>query len=247
MKQWKVGELAKRTGLTVRTLHHYDAVGLLSPAGRTRAGYRLYTEAEVQRLQQIVSMRELGLSLEEIGDTLDAGETSPLEVVERHLRLLDERIEAQRRLRARLQRVLAAIRSAGTVSAEELLQTIEEITMFEKYYTPEQLAQLERRREDVGPERIEQVQAEWPELIAQVRAEMERGTDPVDPRMQELARRWQGLVDEFTGGDPDIARSLGNLYREEGEQLQASHGSAVPDPALFDYIGRAMRSGAGPE
>lgn len=70
----KIGELAKRTGLTVRTLHHYDQVGLLTPANRSRAGYRLYDEKDLHRLQQIMSMRALGLSLQEIGEMLAAGD-----------------------------------------------------------------------------------------------------------------------------------------------------------------------------
>jgi MerR HTH family regulatory protein len=68
---WKVGELAGRTGLSVRALHHYEEIGLLVPSGRTRAGHRLYAEAEVLRLQQIVSLRALGFSLAEIRGCLD--------------------------------------------------------------------------------------------------------------------------------------------------------------------------------
>ena len=66
----KVGELARRTGLTVRTLHHYDAIGLLRPSGRTDSahgsGHRLYTAADVARLQQILSLKHLGFGLEQI-------------------------------------------------------------------------------------------------------------------------------------------------------------------------------------
>src|SRR6188474_2407863 len=85
---WKVGELAARTGLTVRTLHHYDAIGLLSPSGRTGSahgsGHRLYTAADVARLQQILSLRALGFGLEQIGECLSRGDYDPREVVRRH-------------------------------------------------------------------------------------------------------------------------------------------------------------------
>ena len=66
----RVGELAKRTGLTVRTLHHYESIGLLTPSGRTEAGYRLYAAADVARLGQIVGLRQLGLALDEIRECL---------------------------------------------------------------------------------------------------------------------------------------------------------------------------------
>jgi MerR family transcriptional regulator, thiopeptide resistance regulator len=85
MRHWKVGELARRTGITVRTLHHYDEIGLLTPSEHSSAGYRLYGEREVVRLQQILSLRQLGLSLEEIRACLARPEFTPLHVVELHL------------------------------------------------------------------------------------------------------------------------------------------------------------------
>ena len=75
----KVGELAKRTGLTIRTLHHYDEIGLLKPSGHTESGHRLYTADDIARLQQVISLRQLGFSLEEVRDCLDRPDFSPLE------------------------------------------------------------------------------------------------------------------------------------------------------------------------
>src|SRR5439155_25862360 len=94
----KVGELARRTGLTIRTLHHYDAIGLLRPSLHTEAGHRLYTAGDVARLQQVLSLRQLGFSLEEIRDCLDQNDFSPLEVIRLHVARLPEQIELQRRL-----------------------------------------------------------------------------------------------------------------------------------------------------
>ncbi len=76
----KVGELAKRTGLTVRTLHHYDEIGLLKPSLKTESGHRLYTAVDVARLQQVLSLRQLGFSLEQVRDCLDRPGFSPREV-----------------------------------------------------------------------------------------------------------------------------------------------------------------------
>ena len=72
--------------------------------------------------------------------------------------------------------------------------------MYEKYYTPEQLQQLEQCRLALGEEGMRAAETEWPELIARVRAEMEKGTDPADETVQALARRWRELVEAFTGG-----------------------------------------------
>src|SRR6476659_3673791 len=97
----KVGELARRTGLTIRTLHHYDAIGLLRPSLYTESGHRLYTAGDVARLQQVLSLRQLGFSLEQARDCLDRPGFSPLEVIRLQLAHLQEQIELQRNLCAR--------------------------------------------------------------------------------------------------------------------------------------------------
>lgn len=234
---WKVGELAKRTGISVRTLHYYDEIGLLSPSHHTAAGYRLYTAGDVARLQQILSLRNLGFSLEQARDYLLRPGVSPLGVVQLHLARVSEEIEAQKRLRHRLEALAHHLSAAEPVSVEELFQTIEEITMFEKYYTTEQLETLKQRGEQIGAERIRQVEGEWRELIDQVQAEMDKGTDPASETVQALARRWRGLLEEFTGGDPGIEQSLGNLWKQEPDAGQR-HGFSF-DPALFEYVAKA--------
>lgn len=85
----KVGELAKRSGLTVRTLHHYDEIGLLKPSGRSDGGYRLYDRADVERLHAIQALRSLGLALDDIGNLLSGDGASLPTIVERQLRALD--------------------------------------------------------------------------------------------------------------------------------------------------------------
>src|SRR3954452_18682683 len=94
----KVGELARRTGLTIRTLHHYDEIGLLKPSLHTESGHRLYTAGDVARLQQVLSLRQLGFSLEEVRACLDRPGFSPLEVLRLHVVRLREQIELQQKL-----------------------------------------------------------------------------------------------------------------------------------------------------
>ncbi len=234
---WKVGELARRTGLSVRTLHWYDEIGLLTPSCHSDARHRLYTAADVARLQQIVSLRQLGFTLEEVRVCLDGVDFSPVGLIETHLARLREQMEGQRRLCERLESIAARLRVAETVSAEELLQTIEEMTMFDKYYTPEQQQWLKERRNQVGDERIRQVEAEWPQLMAQVRAEMDKGSDPASAAVQALARRWMALVHEFTGGNPGIEKSLQSMYQQE--QTVAGMDVAAMRP-MMAYIDKAL-------
>lgn len=245
MQTWKVGALARQTGLTVRTLHHYDEIGLLVPSQRTASsghqpGHRLYTADDLARLVQILSLRQLGLSLEEIRESLARPDSSLQRVIGLHVAHLRERIELQRKLCRRLETVAERLRSAETVSVEEFLETLEAMTMFEKYFIDEQTEKIEERGRQLGQDKIRAVEAEWPRLIAEVRAEMEKGTDPASETVQRLARRWVELVREFTGGDPGIAASLSTMYRQEPE-VQSRTGL---DPRLFEYIGLA-RAAAG--
>jgi MerR family transcriptional regulator, thiopeptide resistance regulator len=239
----KVGELAKQTGISVRTLHYYDEIELLSPSGRTDADYRLYAEADIVRLQQIMSLRQLGFSLVEIRECLQKPDFSLHHTIQLHIARLREQIELSHKLLHRLEAIASlassvnASHAATSITVEDLIQTIEAITMFEKYYTPEQLETLKQRRESVGEERIRQVENEWEKLISQARTEMEKGTDPASVSVQNIAKRWRELIDEFTGGNPGIEQSLTRMYQQEGVEA-ASRG--MGDAALWEYMGRAI-------
>jgi DNA-binding transcriptional MerR regulator len=238
MRTWKIGELARRTGLTVRTLHHYDEIGLLAPSCRTGSGHRLYTAEDVKRLQMIVSLRQLGLPLQEIGEWLSRPGTSTRGVIELHLARLREQIDARQALYRRLEAVAERLRSAEEVSAEDFLTLMERIAMYDKYYTEEQRQKIAERAREIGPEAIRAAEAEWPQLISQVRAEMEKGTDPASETVQALARRWMELIRSFTGGDPGIAQSLRTMYREE-EGLRERTGL---DSEIVAYVSRACEA-----
>lgn len=237
---WKIGELAARTGLTVRTLHHYDALGLLRPSGRTESahgsGHRLYTGEDVARLHQIVSLKQLGFSLEQIRESLSRADFDPRQVVRLHLAKVRGQVAELNRLASRLAALSDALEKAEVVSAEEFLATIEEVTMFEKYYTPEQREYLESRRQQIGDDPIRQGERDWTELLADVQSAMDAGVDPADPRAEELARRWFGLVNAFTGGDPGIFQSLKRMYQNEDH----IHGMDVAAMRpMMSYINKA--------
>lgn len=236
----KVGELAKRTGLTVRTLHHYDEIGLLMPSHRTDTGYRLYTADDLARLLRIVSLRQFGFSLEEVKGCLDQPGFSPLEVIRMHQSRLREQIELERQLCERLEAVAGIFRTAGEVSAEMFLQTIEAMTMIEQYYTPEQMEQFRQRAAAPGgKEQTEKGTADWAELIADYTAEMRAGTHPADPKAQALEKRRQALVNMFSGGDPAIEENCKRLWTEQGDQLAASFGY---DPKVMEYLGKVAEA-----
>jgi DNA-binding transcriptional MerR regulator len=245
---WKVGELAARTGLTVRTLHHYDAIGLLSPSGRTGSmhgsGHRLYTPADLTRLHQILCLKQLGFGLEQIKEYMSRGDYDPRHVVRLHLAEIRRKASELAELGDRIQGLYEVLDRADAVSPETFLQTIEAITMVEKYYTPEQLEYLKKRREEGGPEMEEAIAKGprmWADLFADVQKSMDAGIPPEDPRAQELAKRWLALVSAFTGGDPGIFSSLRTMYQNEDNVAGVDVKAMKP---MNDYIEKA-RAAAG--
>jgi DNA-binding transcriptional MerR regulator len=243
--RWKVGELARATGLTVRTLHHYDEIGLLVPGERTYGGHRVYTVGDLRRLYRILALRELGLSLDEIADWLEHEHGDPRDVVRRHLAQLDERIGRYVQLRERLATLLAALNQHQEPSAAEFLDAIEAMTVIEKFYSAEQLDRLARRREQFGEAAVREMEREWPRLYERAQVFLEEGRDPADPQVQALITRMDELVALFHGGEEDILAALQRMWDEQADQLRAQYG---PPPAVQAYLerARAARQGRGP-
>ena len=126
-REWTVGELAQQAGVSVRTLHHYEQIGLLSPT-RSAAGHRRYTEPDVARLTQVVALRSLGLSLGEIRRCLDSGEAL-VATLTRQLRDLDLRVAQTTALRDRLATVVARLQSGHDLDSHDLMTLIGETKM----------------------------------------------------------------------------------------------------------------------
>lgn len=215
---YRASEFAELTGVTVRALHHYDRVGLLKPTGRSAAGYRLYGAGDFARLQQVLTLKFIGLPLRQIKEVLGREELDLAGV----LRLQREVLESRR---AELDAALRAVREAETVLShggepawDEFKKIVEVISMqhdtewMKRYYTEEQLADLARRG---TPEVLERGQREWQKLIAEVKEAERKGLDPASERAQSLAARWEGLINKFTGGDPGILENLKRLYADQ--------------------------------
>jgi hypothetical protein len=112
----------------------------------------------------------------------------------------------------------------------------------EQHYTPEQLAELERRADALGPEGMRKAREDWARLLAEVEAERAAGTDPADPRLDPLLERWYAFVEQFTGGDPGIAASLARRYESEGAE-SASRGMMSSETMAYAARAREMRLG----
>ena len=225
MELLKVGDLAKRTGLSVRTLHHYEELGLLQPTQRTASGHRLYCARDIEQLHKILALKQLGMSLERIAEWLQNGHRfGVLDAVRLQRAHVRGQISMLSTMERRLENVEKRMSAAGdNVSIDDVLGALETIAMIERYYTEEQLQQLEQRRKDLGEDTIKSVEQEWPQLIAKVRDAMSRGLDPKSAEVKPLLKRWQELVEMFTGGDPGIAASLKKMYANEPSVQQRSN------------------------
>ncbi|MGD1912767.1 MAG: MerR family transcriptional regulator [Rivularia sp. (in: cyanobacteria)] len=239
---WKVGELASQTGLTVRTLHYYDEIGLLKPSEYTNSGHRLYREEDIIRLQQILSLRQLDFSLDEIQNFLQNPDYSPVKVIQSHIDKLSQQIEVQQQLTRLLKGISIRLQAEEKVSVDDLMKTIGVQTMseelFNKYYTKEQRQYLDERAQTLGEEKIQQAQQDWQDLFAAIEVEMNKGTEPTDEKVLALAKRWSELVESFTGGDYGVRNSLNNMVQAEYSTMQQQFG--FPDSRLFEYIGKAL-------
>jgi len=233
---WRIGELAAMARVSVRTLRHYKALGLLAPTARSEAGYRLYGRAQLERLYRIVALRSLDLPLDQIGRLL-RDDVGLADVLARQLQAIERRMAADAALHARLRGLLDASAENDEPTVADLTDTMGAMAMSDRYYTQEQQEALAERRDALGPEGMRAAERAWADLIAEAEAARVAGTDPSAPQMQEIARRWRALIEQFTGGDPGIRESLGRMYREEGVE-RASRGAVSSQ--LMAYVGQAL-------
>lgn len=195
---YRVGEVAERTGVSVRTLHHYDRVGLLRPA-RTPAGYRVYGEPDLLRLHQILTLRYLGFPLRRIGDLLDRPDFNlavSLCVQEHALRL---RMAELARMADAIAALVARHRQGGVWDWDLMMQAsaaaatglARQEQIVSELYTPEQMQQFAELAQRYPPEEIAAVEQGWAALLAEVRAHP--GLDAASPEAQALLARWEAL------------------------------------------------------
>ncbi|WP_102127519.1 MerR family transcriptional regulator [Deinococcus planocerae] len=240
----KIGELSRQTGLSVRTLRHYGALGLLTPGERTSGAHRLYSRLDAERLWQIQALKALGLSLEAIRHVLDDPGHDPAGLLRRHIAQVEARVREEQAYLARLRRLERAgqptwaelmevirMNERNREKVDHMLETAREVGGDgAENFDEGQMAYLRGRAETVGQTRTLEVQREWPELMTEVLNEMERGTPPTDPRVKALAQCWHALVREFTGGRQDIQDGLNRGYeRRMTPEMQA----------MWEYISAA--------
>jgi len=200
--------IAALAGVTVRALHHYDRLGLLKPR-RTNAGYRDYQARDLERLEQIVALKFMGLPLRQIRELLGRNAldlasalSSQRRVLEEKRRLIGYAIDAIREAESSLE----AGERPEAATLKKIIEAIEmqDMRWAEKYYSPEACEKMEARKQLWTPELQARVSRQWTDLFTEVEAAAGAGEDPAGETAQALAKRWRKLVEGFTGGDYEI-------------------------------------------
>ncbi|HTJ28719.1 MAG TPA: MerR family transcriptional regulator [Candidatus Limnocylindria bacterium] len=223
MTTFTVGELARRTTVTVRTLHHYERIGLLVPSERTASGHRRYGPRDVVRLRHIVTLKRLGVPLREIAALLLAAPADLLGALRARRALLCEQRDdldaAIRRIDALEHGLLGGDGVPARGDLEALMETIameNQMAWGRRYLTEVRgmtADQVEAEMRASPPEALEGTRR-WAALITDVEAALAAGVEPSSERARELARRWQELLEAFTQGDPAKAAEVRRFYAE---------------------------------
>ena len=218
-------EFARQAGVTVRTLHHYDRLGLLRPA-RSRSGYRLYRQQDFVRLGQIVTLKFIGFPLKQIRAVLERSSFDLPAALRLQLQLM-------RRKRQQLDQAIQALsyaeHAAARGSAADALRKVSEAIEMannqewtSRYYSEEAKQVLARRRE-ADPGEAERGTRDWAALIADVEQAVKEKVEPASARGRKLAERWSVLILRFTQGHAAVEQGLRKLWSDEKNWPRTFH------------------------
>jgi len=246
-RQHTVKKLAQLSGVSIRTLHHYDRLGLLKPLQRTESRYRLYGEQELLRLQQILFYKELDFPLAEIKELLTDPEFDLLSALESHKEGLEKKKERLHLLLTTIDKTILKLKGRTTMKDEELYEGMSKETAAAyrkeavEAYGEAAVKQSERSLLIRGKEDFQALQRQHEEIRNQLRAH--RHFSPESTEVQQLILRHYKIIRQFWGTS-DLAdlqaeayKGLGLLYVSD-QRFMAKDGQ--PDPDFASFVSNAM-------
>jgi DNA-binding transcriptional MerR regulator len=249
-RTYQVKDAARLSGVSVRTLHHYDSIGLLVPSGRTAAGYRLYTDDDLLRLQQILIGRAFGLSLEEIRRSLDDPRLDRKTILLNQKQRLRERARETEGMIRAIDVALAALdggRRKGVMKMEELFEGFNPAEYEEeaqhRWGTSDAFVEAGKRTKGYSPEDWKAIKAEQTALYEGAYAAMKAGNGPSDPIVMDIAERHRLSIDRwFYPCSHRMHRGLASMYESDERFRQGidAHGEG-----LAAFLAEAIRANAG--
>ena len=243
-----VGEVAALAGVTVRTLHHYDRIGLLSPSGRTTSGYRQYAPADLDRLHQVLLYRELGFPLEEVAALL-SGDVDPAEHLRRQHRLLRDRLDRTQQMLAAVEKEMEAQAMGISLTPEERFEVFGEhdpaqyeAEVSQRWGETDAYAQSKRRTAAYSKDDWVRIKAEGAHLEARFAAAMRDGVPPdAEPAMDLAEEHRQSITRNYYDCPPEMHAGLGRMYVED-ERFTAHYEEIAP--GLAQYVSTAVQANA---
>jgi len=221
-RKYTVNPLSHLTGVSLRTLHYYDEIGLLRPESRSEAGYRFYGDHELLLLQQILFYRELDVPLNEIKKIIYDPKFNKTKALNKHKQLLQKKIDRLRRLTITIDKTLMHIKGEKQMLSDKELYigfSAEQANRYAKearhLYGEEIVGKTERRIRKLSKEKWAEIRHEG-EIIAQELA-MVAGKDAADPEVQKLIKRHHAWIENFYEAPRELYAGLGLLYTQNPE------------------------------
>src|SRR5215210_4924658 len=244
-----VGQVAELAGVTVRTLHHYDRIGLLSPSGRTSAGYRQYSPADLDRLHQVLLYRELGFPLEEVATLLDDPSADPEAHLRRQHRLLRDRMERTSEMLAAVEKEMEARSMGISLTPEERFEVFGEsdpaqydAEVEERWGETDAYAESKRKTAAYSKDDWLRIKAEGEDIEARFAAALQAGVAPGSDEVMDLAEEHrQQITRNFYDCPPEMHAGLGRMYVED-ERFTAHYERRAP--GLAQYVSTAVQANA---
>jgi MerR family transcriptional regulator, thiopeptide resistance regulator len=237
-----VGAVATFTGVSVRTLHHYDHIGLVVPSVRTRAGYRGYTDADIERLHLVLVYRSVGLPLDEIRTLLDDADADVLAHLQRQHELLLEQADRLQNTIKAVEELMSAHRSGIQLTAQEQVEIFGTTAFTEDYaaeaegrwcHTDAWKQSQQRASTFTKPDCLD-IKAEGDALLAALAHAKRDGVEPGSAEANELAARHRASIERFYDCDHDMQVCLAEMYLAD-ERFTRYYDDVEPGLAQFVY------------
>jgi MerR family transcriptional regulator, thiopeptide resistance regulator len=235
-----VGAVAALTGVSVRTLHHYDHIGLVVPSVRTPAGYRGYTDADIERLHLVLVYRSVGMPLEDIRALLDDPSADVLEHLRRQYELLLEQADRLQHTIKAVEEMMNAHRSGIQLTAEEQVEIFGTTAFSEEYATEAEerwgntdaWKQSQQRVSQFSKQDWIDIKADVDKLLADLAAAKRDGVEPGSVAANELAARHRGSIERYYDCDDEMHRCLVQMYLAD-ERFTRYYDDVEPGLAQF--------------
>ena len=227
----KVGQLAKQVSLSVRTLHHYDEIGLLSPSVRTPAGHRVYNSKDIALLHRIQALKQLGLSLQKIAEIIQKNSQSLPDIIAQQISAIDREMAQAAQLKNKLVRLKAGLQAGHEPDMASWLDTLALMNVYERYLTPDEIEELNSHALAVKYE----IDHDWPEMVKKLQAMMDQKTPPDHSEAKAFVILWTEMLERLVGHNPHLLLKVNAMSQEMEMQLQRGI-----SPTMAKYLGDVM-------